>query len=472
LLDWAVRESSPAALATALSKTWQPWAYLVYLSAILREMVLDAKAPKRLLILTPPRHGKSELISHWLPVWYLEMFPENDVVLTTYEATFAARWGGRVRDTIEANMERLRIRVKQTISARALWELETGGSMITAGAGGPITGRGGHLVIIDDPHKNIAEVMSKVYRDKIWDWYRGTLRDRLEPGAAVVCIMQRWHEDDLAGRLIRESEVGGEHWRVVSLPALAEDGDPVGRAPGQALCPERYDETALAETRRAIGDWLFSAKYQQQPKPAEGTLFKRSTFRYFKAVNGLLELTGPAGIKRVPRPECLVIQTCDPAATEKEQSDYFVIQTWLITPDGDRLLLDQFREKAETTKHDTIMREQYERYSPSAQYVESTSFGLNIIQGCTRQGLPILPVKADKSKYARALPLEAAYTAGLVYHRVDAPWLTDYEDELLAFPYGEHDDQVDAAAYAATATNEGLLAAGIVTLSDFEDNNA
>lgn len=461
LLELAERRASPAALAADLDKSWIPWAYLVHISDAITDLILNPTSTKRLLILAPPRHGKSELVSHWLPVWYLDMFPDRSVMLTSYEAGFAAKWGGKVRDTIEANPDALRIRVRQDISAKALWELRAkttdgeiaGGAMITAGAGGPITGHGGHLIVIDDPHKNLEEALSKTFRDKIWDWYKGTLRDRLEPDAVIVCIMQRWHEDDLAGHLMRDS---GEPWTVLSLPAIAEEGDPLGRAVGEPLCPARYDAASLEATRVTMGDYLYSAKYQQRPKLPKGKLFARSTFRYFRDPDGFYELLAPAGVKRVLKSECFTFQTCDPAATEKERSDYFVLQTWIRCPDDALLLYDEFREKAETTKHKQIMWSQYERYKPALQRVEDKTFGLNIIQEGLREGLPIKPVKVDTSKLARALPLEAQYSAGLVYHRENAPWLTLYEDELTDFPDGTHDDQVDAASQAVLPFMDGL----------------
>jgi predicted phage terminase large subunit-like protein len=429
------------------------------------EAFFNGDAPKRIIINAPPRHGKSEYVSHRLPVWALELFPTWPVLLTSYEATFAGKWGGRVRDTIEAHPDELRIRVRQDISAKHQWELapfcvdqartRAGGGMNTAGAGGPITGHGAMLAVIDDPHKNLQEALSRTMLDGIWDWYRGTLRDRLDPGAIVLLAMQRWIEDDLTGRLIEQARGEGETWTVITLPAEAQENDPLGRAVGEPLCPERFDVKALATIHGVQGDWLYAAKFQQQPKSAQGKLFKRSTFRYFRDADEFYELLMPSGVKRVSKSECFVFQTCDPAATEHDQSDYFVLQTWIYCPEGELLLYDQLREKAETVKHEKIMLAAYLRYKPALMRVEEKTFGLNIIQKCARgeprEGLPALPVKpvkVDNSKLARAIPLEAKYTNGLIYHREGAPWLAEFEDELLAFDRGTHDDQVDAASQA------------------------
>jgi len=377
-------------------------------------------------------------------------------MLTSYEATFAAKWGGKVRDVIEQNPGLLRIRVRQDASAKQMWQLAAkcadgspaGGGMITAGVGGPLTGYGGNLVVIDDPHKNYDEARSKTYQEKIWDWYRGTLRDRLEPGATIVCIMQRWHENDLAGHLIKHGKAEGETWQIVRLPALAEGNDLLGRSEGEVIWPERFGLAEIEDVKRTLGPYLFEAKWQQNPKPDEGQIFKRSAFRYFAEVNGHYELKGPDGTKRIPKEKCWRFQTTDPAATEKQQSSYFAMGDWIVTPDNDLLLHNVVRERAETTKHKQLMRGGFDRFRPQFQGVEKAFVGFNIIQECAKEGLPIRAVEVDKSKFARALPAQARYEVGTVYHREGAPWLTDFEDEMIAFPNGTHDDQVDIVSQA------------------------
>jgi len=442
----------------AVNSRWQRPLHLDYISDAIVRTIFDPQSCKRLLIEAPPRHGKSETVCVGTPTWYLDIRPSDDVIESSYGHDFARKWGRKTRDTIEANPDELRIRVSDDQSAASDWEVELRrgrtekkGSMRTCGAGGPLTGHGANLLIIDDPHKNYEEACSEVYRDKIWDWYLGTARDRLEPGAAVICCMQRWHEDDFAGRVRKRLvETGREDWTIITLPAFATENDPLGREVGEPLWPERYDRDALEALEATLGPYLFAAKFQQDPKPAEGSLFKRSMFRYFSELDGFYELyRGDGDVLRVPKDRCWIVQTCDPAATEKDQSHYFVLQTWIITPDKDLLLYDVLREKAETTKHKPMMTSGYRRYHPALMGVENKTFGLNIIQELIKEGLPIKPIAADTSKHARALPLQARYNVGAAYHRLDAPWLTAYEDELVAFPNSTHDDQVDAASQAA-----------------------
>ena len=243
----------------------------------------------RLIINMAPRHGKSELVSHWFPVWFLDTFPQFRVILTSYEADYAASWGRKVRNTIQAHQEELRVRISSDSSAANRWDTTDGGGMNTAGAAGPITGKGANVLIIDDPHKDREQAESEVYREKIWDWWTGTARERLEPmpwaphGVAIL-MMTRWHTDDLASRLIaRKVDLVEEAqyalpWYVYKLPALALDNDPLGRAPGEALWPEKYSREALLTTKAEISPYDWEAEYQQSPIMKAGSLFRREYF--------------------------------------------------------------------------------------------------------------------------------------------------------------------------------------------------
>ncbi len=182
---------------------------------------------KRLMICMPPRHGKSEFTSKYFPAWYLGTFPDRRIILTSYEAEFAKEWGRKVRDILqEHGQSYFGVSVRPDTSAANRWNL-TGraGGMVTSGVGGPITGKGADLLIIDDPVKNAEEADSETYRNRAWEWYTSTAYTRLEPGGALILIQTRWHEDDLAGRILEAMEGGGEQWHVLSLPALSETGE-------------------------------------------------------------------------------------------------------------------------------------------------------------------------------------------------------------------------------------------------------
>lgn len=268
-LSWL---ATPAALAERLSEG--RWTRAPHLTLLARKVAGAAFGEcRRLLVLIPPRHGKSELVSHWTPVWLLELFPEWPIILASYEADFAASWGRKVRDTIALHRDTLSVQISEDSSAAHRWNTPQGGGMITAGVGGPITGRGARLLIIDDPFKNWEEAQSATRREKVWEWFRSTAYTRLEPGGSIVIVMGRWHEDDLVGKLLKEQAAGGETYEVVELPAQARENDPLGRPIGAPLWPERYDTPALEGIRRAILDYFYQALYQQQPPSAAGKLF-------------------------------------------------------------------------------------------------------------------------------------------------------------------------------------------------------
>lgn len=238
----------------------------------------------------PPRHGKSELASHWFPVWFLNLFPQYNIILTSYEADYAARWGRKVRNTIQEHRSSLRVRISEDSSASNRWETTAGGGMNTAGVGGPITGKGAHILIIDDPVKNREDAESRSMRERTWEWWQGTARERLEPMpqtpfGAVILIMTRWHQDDLAGRLLarrvdsKDEEKTHIPWHEFRLPALAEESDPLGRVVGAPLWPEKYCLEALCNIRDEIGPYNWASEYQQRPIPREGNLFWREMFR-------------------------------------------------------------------------------------------------------------------------------------------------------------------------------------------------
>lgn len=437
----------PAGLARLASG--QKWELAKHL-ALLNRKLLDIAAGRttRLMIRMPPRHGKSEFISKYYPAWFLGRFPDKRVILTSYEADFAASWGRKVKEVLEEHgKEVFGISIRKDSSAANRWDIEghTGG-MNTAGVGGPITGKGAHLFIIDDPVKNAEEALSKTMRDKAWDWYRSTAYTRLEPGGAIILILTHWHEDDISGRLVKEMQAGGDQWEIIDLPAIAEDNDLLGRKPGEALWEARFPLPKLLNIKKAIGTEWWNALYQQRPQIAQGFLFKRQYFRYFSRQGDLYVLQTPGGAKPVKANDCMVFHTCDPAASTKDTADYFVMATWAKTKDNDLLLLDILRTRLEGPDQPNLFKQAYQRWHPAFQALEDV--GLTLYQALVKAGLPVKYLKADTDKVTRALPAAARMEAGTIYFLSGAPWLADYEEELTAFNKGKHDDQVDVTSYA------------------------
>jgi predicted phage terminase large subunit-like protein len=219
-----------------------------------------------LVVCMPPQHGKSELCSKYLPAWYLGTFPERRVILTGYEADFASQWGRRARDLLQEWGWAFGVRVSSQSSAANRWDLERhAGGMTTAGVAGPITGKGAQLLIIDDPIKNDAEARSAYIRQKHFDWWQATASTRLRPDGLTLLIQTRWHRDDLAGRILSEANTTGQRWRELKLPALAEDRDPLQRAPGEPLWPEVYSLDHLERIRDRQTNYYWRSLYQQDP---------------------------------------------------------------------------------------------------------------------------------------------------------------------------------------------------------------
>lgn len=388
----------------------------------------------------PPRHGKSEMVSHWFPVWLLTRWAHLRIILASYEAEFAASWGRRVRNTVNDISPGL---IEADSRAADRWTTSAGGGMTTAGVGGPITGRGANVLIIDDPVKNAEEAESPTYRERAWEWWTSTAYTRLEPDGVVVLLQTRWHEDDLAGRILSRS---GETWTHVDLPALAEPGDALGRAAGEALWPERYSREALLGIQREVGSRVWSALYQQKPVPASGGLFKREWLdrcRYRVVGEDVFEVKGV----RVPLSSMRRFSTVDLAASVKTTADYTVIATFGVTPAGDVIVLDVRRERMEGPDIVPAMRAAAQRWKPAALWVEKVGFQLALIQWARREGLPVRELVPDRDKVARALPLSAAFEGERFLLPAYAPWVDVVVGELLSFPLGTHDDTVDALAY-------------------------
>lgn len=416
--------------------------------------LLDAagRPCRKLLIMAPPRHGKSEQTSRYGPAWFETKFPDRRCMLCSYEADFAASWGRKVRDLIAEHPE-FGVSVRRDSGAANRWDLVgRNGGMVTAGVGGPITGKGAHLLIIDDPVKNAEEAASAAMQERAWDWYRQTAFTRLEPGGVVVLIMTRWHEGDLGGRILAHE---GDEWHVIRLPALAEADDPLGREPGEALWPARYSADDLAAIRRTMLAQPFEALYQQSPTLAEGGLFLREWFRYWTPIVSDDRQVGyNLGGLFIPDKETIKFSTVDLAASLRTSADYTVASTWVLTRTDpvNLVLIDVERMRLEGPDHMALLRRVYDKHKPQWIGVEKATFGLTLIQQATRAGLPIRELKPDRDKVARALPAAEKAKCGQVWWPQSASWLQDWELEILAFnPAGTHahDDQVDTFSYAA-----------------------
>jgi predicted phage terminase large subunit-like protein len=379
---------------------------------------------RKLMLFLPPRHGKSQLVTIRFPAWLLERWPHKRVIVGSYNATLAESFSRATRRICSARMP-----LSNERTAVSDWETAVGGGLRAVGVGGGVTGRGADLIIIDDPIKSREEANSQAFRDRVFDWYRDDLFTRQEPGAAIILILTRWHLDDLAGRILASPE--GSEWTTVTLPALAEANDPLGRAEGQALWPDRYDEAELARIRATLGS-SFEALYQQRPSALEGAIFKREWWRYFREQPKFQR----------------VIQSWDTAFKAGQDNDYSVCLTWGETADG-YYLIDRWKRRVEFPALKSTARTLAEQFNPSVVLVEDKASGQSLIQELQRDTkLPILPLGVDGDKITRAHVVTPTIETGRVFLPETAPWLADYVDAMASFPNAAHDDDVDATTQA------------------------
>ena len=378
-----------------------------------------------------PTHN-SELTSFWLPIWFLYNNPNKNVILTSYEAEFAAHWGRRVRNEIQGNPGLSSIGISKDSSAADRWNTSHGGSMITAGVGGPITGRGGNLLLVDDPVKNWEQAISKTYQQKTIDWFQSTFWTRREPGSTVIVLMTRWHKRDLVGFLQTDPDHKGK-WKDINLPAIAMERDPLNRPLGAALCPERYSAEELTDIKGSIGSFKFSSLYQQSPTEAEGGIIKRDWIHFYKELPDKIETYVISG---------------DLTFKESSTADYTVFQLW-GRKGSSHYLIDQIRARMNFTSALKAFRTISAKYPLARRkLIEEAANGAALIDTVKGEVEGVVAIKPTSSKEARLMDCSVLFEAGNVYlpDPSIAPWINDNVEELCGFPNAENDDSVDACS--------------------------
>ena len=387
---------------------------------------------RRLMIFLPPRHGKSLIGSQIFPAWYLGRHPDRQVISATYGQELSDDFGRRVRNMVSDSLHRAifpEFRLAADATSIHRFGTTAGGSYYAVGRGGPITGRGADLLLIDDPLKDAYEARSDLTRQGLHEWYSSVAYTRLQPGAAIVMISTRWHEDDLAGRLLRENR--GENWHVLSLPAIAERDEDFRRA-GEALWREKFPLEVLEQIRISVGGAVWASLYQQRPAAAEGAIFKREWFRYFREQPAL---------KRV-------VMSWDTAYKTGAENDFSACTIWGVAENG-YYLLWFWRDKVEFPELKRRMKWLASEYAPHQILVEDRASGQSAIQELRCEtALPIIAVKVDRDKISRAQAVTPLFEAGKVFLLESVSWLHDYVEELAAFPTGAHDDAVDSTTQA------------------------
>ena len=419
--------------------------------------VADGKIT-RLIIEGPPRHGKSWLVSKFFPPWLIGTHPDQRIIFTTYEAEFAAKWGLASKSLLEEHGRKVfGVQLNPDSAAAARWDLQGHeGGMVSVGTGGPITGKGANVFVIEDPIKNAEQANSPAQRESLWTWFQSVAFTRLEPGAAIIVTMARWHEDDLTGRLL----ASGEPWEVVRLPAIAEDDDQLGRLPGEALWPERYSVEDLEAIKRTVGSYVWAALYQQSPVPVGGNIVQRSWFRYWqpkdraypalrvRLADGTAADYHAVTLNSFDFDE--MIQSWDLSFKESSTSDFVVGQVWGIRG-ADRYLLDQTRAKMDLPKTIEALRRMSTKW-PAAQrkLIEEKANGSALIATLRHEIAGLVAVNPTEDKVSRVHAITPQLESGNIYipHPHGEPWVQQLIEEWVSFPSAKNDDTVDAGTQA------------------------
>ena len=404
----------------------------------------------QLIFCMPPRHGKTRLATQSLAAWYSGRFPHHDIICAMATDDLATDIGGNVRAlTLRPQYKQVfpEYKLRRGGTAKDNIQTESGGRLIFAGRGGQINGRGAHLLLVDDLYKDATEAQSETIRNQAWEWFVKVALFRRMGKKLTVLTMTRWHSDDIIGRLTdpenpKYDEREASEWKIIRLPGIAEEDDPpesrIGRAPGEALWPERFSaEYLLASQRRdPLG---FASLVQQRPTVADGTYFRRENFRFYKRQN---------------LPQNLRIYCAsDHALGLKQTNDFTVMIKIGIDDDNNMYVLDGFRARIPADRAvETMLTMASGKQRPLLWWAGrdhiTKSIGPFLFKRMTETGtfINMREVTPIGDKVQRAQSIIARVALGKVYFPDDTVWSTKFIDEMLAFPNGNHDDVVDTMA--------------------------
>jgi len=429
---------------------------------------IDAGERLRVMVTMPPRAGKSRRTSRWGPVWYLRRQPEHRFMLASYAAHLADDHGRWVRNTITEHAPTLGINLKYGSQAANRFDIDRHeGGMVTAGVGGALTGRGAHVAAVDDPFKGSEDASSPTQRDRVWDWWQSVLLTRLEPQGSVLLVNTRWDEDDLSGRLLKEEP---EDWIVIDLPALALSADdPLGRQPGEALWPERFNAEDYARIRKSVGERVWWSLYQQKPRPMSGGVWNQAWIDGNRistaALRGIdldriVVAVDPAGGKSNANDEVgivaagsAVVEALGAHHSYPELRDEF----YVLDDKSASLGADEWGivacQLAIDWQADAIVVESNYGGDMTAQVIRQAW------QELTRKGITkrmlmprLIPVNAKQGKRLRAEPIAQLYGQGRVHH---VGQFTKLEGQMVTWMPGmDSPDRMDSAVHALTELAE------------------
>lgn len=435
-------------------------AFKVYphVAFLVREIHQAIREGYNLLIEAPPRHGKSWLVSRFLPGWYLGRFPGKPVIHASYGLALSKRFGRQIKADIEG-YGRPVFDIELDPSSKAAHEFEIKGypgAFFGVGIGGGLTGRGGSLLISDDTMKGAKEAKSEVQIESLQDWIDTVFGTRREPGAIHIGIQTPWVENDLHGYLLDKR---GDQYKHIRLPALAEEDDVLGREVGAALCPARYTREYLERERDAMPSLWWSAMYQCRPSPEEGAIWKRP---WWSARYRIEEDASGNPIYRIgdystPLSSCSIFMASDMAFSEKRSADYTAIGVFALTPERPHrmLILDFFRERIPAPEYIPQLKRMARQWKAKRIYLERAGQQIGQIQYARKAGLaPMTIGRANDDDVQISGDKDAVHHEASPFARngrlippESAPWWDIVEHELLTYPNAAHDDAADVIAF-------------------------
>ena len=398
---------------------------------------------KRLIINMPPRHTKSEFASYLFPAWMIGKNPDMKIIQATHTTELAVGFGRKIKNLLDREEYRevfadTQLAVDSKASGR--WDTDRGGMYYAVGVGSNLAGRGGDLIVIDDPHSEQTAMSHNGFEDA-WDWYTGGPRQRLQPGGAIVLVMTRWSDKDLTGQLLRSQgrDKDADQWEIVELPAIMPSG--------KSCWPQYWPLTDLEAVKASIPVSKWNAQYQQNPTGDETAILKREWWKVWDK-------------EKVPNLE-YVIQSYDTAFSKRETADYSAITTWGVfypkesgTPN--LILLDSIKGRWDFPELKEKVFELYKFWDPETVIIEAKATGMPLTHELRNMGIPVVNFTPSRGndKLSRVHSVAPLFESGMIW-APDEIWAEELIEECAAFPNGEYDDLVDSTTQALMRYRQG-----------------